>query len=172
MSAREEQGMSRKIEITLSCTLSLAAVLLLGAPSASGAELTRAEYAEMVEPICKTNTEANEKIFGGVRQRVKSGELDKAGAQFARAANALEKAIRQLKAVPRPAADEARLRKWFGYVSIEAALLDDVAAALRSGNKFKAQSQVLRLNHNAGRANAQVVGFSFNHCRFNPARFT
>jgi hypothetical protein len=164
--------MSGKIKKTLGWTLSVAALLLLGAPGASGAELTRGEYAEMVEPICKTNTEANEKIFEGVRERVKSGELDKAGAQFARAAIALEKTITQLKAVPRPAADEARLRKWFGYISIEATLLDKVAVALRAGNKFKAQSQVLRLNHNAGRANAQVVGFSFNYCRFNPAKFT
>jgi len=53
-----------------------AAVLLLAVPAF--AEQTPDTYKEAVEPICKTNTEANEKILKGVKQLVKEGKLDAA----------------------------------------------------------------------------------------------
>jgi hypothetical protein len=156
---------------TLKLSAALAAVFLLIAPSAFGADLTRDQYVAKVEPICKTNTEANEKILKGVRGSVKEGELDKAGGQFARAATALEKTLKQLKAVPQPTADEARLRVWLRYVSGQVGLLRKVATALKADNEFQAQSNVVRLTSNANQANATVVSFGFTNCKFNPSKF-
>src|ERR1044072_1817011 len=90
----------------------LCVALLLVALPASAAEVTREEYKADVEPICKTNTEANEKILKGVRSKVNQGKLKPAGRQFLRAASALQGSLRQLKAVPPPTSYEERLGEW------------------------------------------------------------
>ena len=109
--------MGKKIFAALSTVVMTLA--MLAAPFAEAAEVTRESYKEAVEPICKTNTEANEKILKGVRQKVKAGKLKAAGTQFEKAGKALHKAIVQLKAVPQPTADEAKLAKWLKYVGEE-----------------------------------------------------
>ena len=62
---------------------------------------------QAVEPICKANTEANEKILKGVRAKVKAGKLDAAATQFAGAARALKRTRAQPPQVPQPPADAA-----------------------------------------------------------------
>jgi hypothetical protein len=148
------------------------ALSMLAAPFAEAAEVTRESYKESVEPICKTNTEANEKILKGVRQKVKAGKLKAAGIQFEKAGKALHRAIVQLKAVPQPTADEARLAKWLKYVGEEEKLFLKGAKQLKEGNKNGAQATVIRLNHNANQANNQVLPFEFKYCRFEPSKFT
>jgi hypothetical protein len=151
--------------------LAAAAVLVIAIPAAA-TEVTRATYTEAVEPICKANTEANEKILKGVRAGVKANRLKPAGAQFAKAAAALEQAYTQLKAVPQPPADTAKLAKWLRYVKTEASLFSATAAKLKAANKTAAEANVVRLTHTANLANAQVLGFEFEYCRFEPSRFT
>ncbi|HVS99403.1 MAG TPA: hypothetical protein VHE08_02710, partial [Solirubrobacterales bacterium] len=101
--------------------------------AAGAAELTRDEYVARVEPICKRNTEANRRIFAGAKEEVKAGKLKLASTHFAKAEKALEKTIRQLKAVPRPAADEAKLGKWLRYLETEASYLGRIGKALAKG---------------------------------------
>jgi len=161
-----------KLSRTLKSTMGLAAALLIAAPMALGADISRDEYVAKVEPICKVNTQANEKILKGVRSRVKNGDFDKAASQFSRAATALEKTVKQLKATAQPTADEATLRRWLGYVDAQVVTLRKVATALKADNKFKAQSEVLRLTSNANRANSTVASFGFTYCRFNPSKFS
>jgi hypothetical protein len=73
----------------LRATLGLAVVLTVTFASlAMAAELPRTEYKEQVEPICKANTEANEKILSGVREEVKQGKLKLAAAKFEQASSA------------------------------------------------------------------------------------
>jgi cellobiose-specific phosphotransferase system component IIA len=155
-------------------TLCAAALFALAlAPSmVAAAEITRAEYKEAVEPICKTNTEANERILKGVRDLVKNGKLKPAAAKFEKAGNALKKAHAQLSVVSQPTADEAKLAKWLGYVKTEADLFKQVAAKLRANKKGAAQSVVNKLTTNANQANAQVLAFGFRYCRFEPSKFT
>jgi hypothetical protein len=148
------------------------AVFLLMAPLALGADLSRDEYVARVEPICKANTQANERILKGVRASVKSGAYDKAAAQFNRAAAALEKTLGQIEAVPQPSADEATLGKWLKYVGTEADLLRKAGSALKAHNKVQAQAQVVRLTHNANVANVLVAGFDFTNCKFDPTKFS
>jgi hypothetical protein len=147
------------------------ALTTLAAPVAQ-AEVTPESYKEAVEPICKSNTEANERILKGVRGEVKAGKLKVAAGQFARAATALKKTHGELKAVPQPPADQAKLTKWLGYVETEATLFQKMATKLRAGDKNGAQAMVLRLTRNANKANNLVLGFEFRYCRFEPSKFT
>jgi hypothetical protein len=145
---------------------------MLAAPFAEAAEVTRESYKEAVEPICKTNTEANEKILKGVRQKVKAGKLKQAAPQFEKAGKALHRAILQLKAVAQPPADEAKLAKWLKYVGEEEKLFLEGAKKLRANDKVGLQKVVVKLNHNAMQANNQVIPFEFKYCRFEPSKFT
>jgi hypothetical protein len=154
----------------------LAALTLLGlltvALPVAASEVTRDSYRAAVEPICQANTTANERILGGVRRQVKQGKLKPASLKFAKAAKALKRTVAELRAVPQPAADEARLAKWLGFVGTEAALFETAAQKLKAGNKTAAQSVVIRLTHNATLANNVVLPFEFRYCRFEPSRFT
>lgn len=64
-------------------------IALVWAVPSLAVETSRDEYVEAVEPICRANTEANEKILAGVRSKVRSGTLNAAARQFASAARAL-----------------------------------------------------------------------------------
>jgi hypothetical protein len=153
--------------------LSAAALCLaLLAPLALAAELSRSEYVAAVEPICKANAKANERILKGVRQLVKRGKLKPAATKFAKAGAALKRAHAQLAAVPQPSADEARLARWLGYVKTEAGLFAKVAKKLRAGRRGAAQSLVNKLTTNANLANSTVLAFNFRYCRFEPSKFT
>ena len=105
----------------------------LAAPAAQ-AEVTRESYKEAVEPICKSNTEANERILKGVRGKVKAGKLKAAGTQIC-ASTALSKTQGELKAVPQPPADQAKLTKWLGYVKTEATLFQKTATKSRPATR-------------------------------------
>jgi hypothetical protein len=150
----------------------LCALLLGGASLAMAEEVTRDTYKAQVEPICKANTQANEKILKGVRQEVKAGKLKLAGTQFAKAAAALNNAYTQLKAVPQPPADVAKLDKWLAYVKTEAKLFGEAAKALKANDKTRAQTIVVKLTHNANLANNQVLSFGFRYCKLEPSKFT
>jgi hypothetical protein len=152
--------------------LSLAiAAALVGAVPSLAAEATRESYVEAVEPICKANTEANEKILKGVRQKVQAGKLDAASKQVAAAARALKRTRAQLLQVEKPPADAARLTKWLGYVKTEVELFEALARKLAKDEKVGAQRLVVRLKSTANQANNQVLGFEFRYCKFQPSKF-
>jgi hypothetical protein len=139
---------------------------------AMAAEVSRSEYKAAVEPICQTNSKANDKILKPVRSLVKKNKLKPAGARFIQASNALKQTLGKLEAQPQPTADEARLSKWLGYVKKEAELFSSAGKALKAGNKHKAQKFVNQLTSNANQANATVLAFSFKYCKFEPAKYT
>lgn len=149
----------------------LAAGLLLAvaASMAIAAETSRDEYKAAVEPICKKNVEANSRILKGVRQEVRKGELKKAAGQFAKAAAALQKAYRELSAVPKPAADETRLNKWLGYIKTEVHYLQEAAKALKAGDKRKLPKLQVQLERYIRLANNEVLPFDFRYCKSKPA---
>jgi hypothetical protein len=160
--------MKRAIAAGLATMLFAAAL----APTALGAAITRAEYKAMVEPICKANSDANDRILKNVRKEVKQDKLKPAGAKFIKASNALKKTHAQLLAVPQPDADEAKLAKWLGYVKKEADLFKKAGDALKAENKSKAQKFVNQLTTNANQANSQVLAFGFRYCKFEPSKYT
>jgi hypothetical protein len=150
----------------------LAVAAVASSALASAAEVTRSSYKEAVEPICKTDTQANERIFAGVKQEVRRGKLKPAATKFTKAAAALKSAIAQIQKVPAPAADSARLSKWLGKVSNEAGYFEAVARKLKAGDKAGAEHLVNKLTTEANAANNAVLAFEFHYCRLEPARFT
>jgi hypothetical protein len=139
---------------------------------ALAAEPTRTTYREAVEPICRANTQANERILAGVKGEVRAGKLKPAAARFSRVARALKATVGELRAVPPPAADASRLSRWLAQVSTEASLFEQIAAGLRAGEKAQAERIVTKLTTNANQANNMVLPFEFEYCRLEPLRFT
>jgi hypothetical protein len=147
-------------------------VALILAAAAFAAEVSRDEYKAGVEPICKTDTKANERILATVRKEVKQGQLKTAAAKFIKASAALKTAIRELEAVPRPSADEARLSKWFALLKAQAELFATAGRKLKAGQKGQAFHVTNKLYQNANEANREVLPFGFRYCRLEPAKFT
>ncbi|HEU4707499.1 MAG TPA: hypothetical protein VFS64_09940 [Solirubrobacterales bacterium] len=148
-----------------------AAAALLAAVPASGAEVTPQEYKEQVEPICKKDTEANERILDGVRANVKAGKFKQASRQLSGAARALKRARAELLQVPKPVEDAARLTKWLQGVKVEAELFETAARKLAKGEKNGAQKMIVRLYSNATKTNNQVLDYEFRYCRLQPSKF-
>lgn len=149
----------------------VAVVALVGAVPSMAAEATPETYKEEVEPICKVNTEANERILKGVRAKVKAGKLDAAARQFRAAAKALKQARSELLEVPKPSADATRLTKWLGFVKTEIQLFETVAKKLAGDEEASAQRMVVRLISTANQANNQVLDYEFRYCRLQPSKF-
>lgn len=133
---------------------------------------TRGEYAAQVEPICEQNTLANKRILKGVRSKVRQGKLKAAGRQFIRASEKFGATVREIAAVPRPPADDARLVKWFGFLKIIKKNLRMVGKALKEGNQVKAVHERVRVERSSNAANNVSFVFGFRHCRITPSRFT
>jgi hypothetical protein len=153
--------------------LALTVGLLTAVPAALAAEgeLTRPEYVERVEPICKQNSDANSRILKGVKDQVKQGKLVPAGKRFIRASGALGKSVAQIAKVPQPSADAAKLTKWIGYLKSEKSFLQQIGQALKANDKFKAQKLAVKLNRNNNKANNTVISFGFDECRIDSSRF-
>src|SRR3954454_6744936 len=160
----------------LIAAISIAALALLPVASAAAEEgPSRAEYVEQVEPICQANTEANKRILKNVRTRAKSGEPSKmkqAGAQFIHASVVFAATVGKISSVPRPAADDARLLKWFKYLGIIGTNLGKLGKALKQGEKIKAAHEQIRVERSANAANNVGFVFEFRYCRLTPSRFT
>ena len=161
-----------RVRKTLGATVALFAVLAATAFAATDPTQTREGYVAAVEPICKQNTKANEQILAGVRKKIQQGQLSVAAGKFARASSAFGKAVTQLRAVPQPPADAAKLNKWLGYLDKETKLLREIGKALKDDQKAKAQRLSVQLTHNGNTANNQVLGFGFDYCLIDSSRFS
>src|ERR1700753_3465919 len=96
----------KRLQSIVLATTSVSILPLVIAATAFAAEVSRAEYKKAVEPICKKNTQANERILAGVKQEVKSGKLKTAAAKFTKASVELKSTVVQLEKVTPPAADK------------------------------------------------------------------
>jgi hypothetical protein len=150
---------------------STVAALLVFA-SVAVAETNREEYKAQVEPICKTNQDASNRILTGVKELVKKNKLAQAGQAFAKAAMALEKAQKQLAAVEQPAADSAKLTKWLSEIKSEVSLMRTISTKFKAGNKSKATSLTVKLQNNANKANNLVIVFQFKYCKIDPSKYS
>jgi hypothetical protein len=140
--------------------------------SAFAAEVSRDEYKAAAEPICKSSVKANERILAGVKKQVKEGKLKPAAAAFAKASKEQAQVLKELEALPRPSADEARLSAWFGYLKQEAELFAAAGKKLKAGDKTGATQVFKKLTLNVNKANLQVLPFSFNYCRLDASKLT
>jgi len=152
---------------TALAALTLFALLPLAAAPADSAE--RATYKAAVEPICKANKEASQRILTGVERMVRHDQLSQAAKRFTHAAAALEKARKQLAGVPQPPEDAAKLGKWLSGIKGEVSLMKTIAAKFRSGDKSRGSSLVVKLKNNASKTNNLVIVFQFDYCKIDPS---
>jgi hypothetical protein len=85
MTGKEGEMRAISIKRTVSAAAVICALALVLVSAAIAAEVSRDEYKDGVEPICKTNTQANERIFAGVKAEVRQGKLKKPAASFTKA---------------------------------------------------------------------------------------
>jgi hypothetical protein len=157
---------------TTALLLATMAIFLSAAAIALAEEVSPEAYVAKVEPICEKNSKANEKILKPVKKDVQHGKLKLAAAALAKAAAALGKTYGELKEVQPPAASEATIAKWLGYVKKEQNLLSETGRALKANKKSKASHDETELNHYANLANSTVFSFHFHYCKFEPSKYT
>lgn len=164
---------STRLSSVPNLALAVAVALLVMVPAAIAAEgeLTRDEYVAKVEPICKSNAQANSRILKGVKEQVKQDKLVPAGKRFIQAASALGTTVGKIAAVPQPSADTAKLSKWIGYLEKEQTYLLQIGKKLKSKDKYRAEKLAGELNRNNNKANNTVISFDFHECRIDSSRF-
>jgi hypothetical protein len=148
------------------------ASLLVFAAIAVADTAEREQYKAAVEPICKSNKAAADRLLGPVKGLVKKDKLKPAGTAFAKAATELEKTQKKLVAVPQPPSDAAKLTKWLSEIKAEVALMRTISKKFLEGNKSKATSLAVTLQNNATKANNGVIVFQFNYCKIDPSKYT
>lgn len=153
----------------MTAALAMAAALAVGA---FAAEQTRESYVAQVEPICKKNTVSLERVLKNVRKQVQHNELKPAAVAFGKAAKSFEQATKELRAVPQPAADTAKLNKWLKQLDTGTGLLRKIGKTLKAENKGLAQNYIVRLTNNSRLANNIVLGFEFHYCLVDSSRFS
>jgi hypothetical protein len=148
----------------------LVATLAAAAVAHGAEEPTRETYVATVEPICKRDREAAEKILAGTKQAVRDGRLKAAGRQLIRASRRFGESIRQLVAVPRPPADEAKLRKWFGFLRILRDRLRQTGVYYREGERLRATHESIAAERTGNAANNVSFSLGFRYCRLSRSR--
>jgi hypothetical protein len=146
------------------------ATLVITAP-AQGEEPTRDSYVAEIESICKRDTERSQIILKGAQERIKAQKLIPAGNQFLRVSETFGEAIRKIVAVPRPAADDARLSKWFEFLRIVKVRFRQLGKTLKEEERVKATHASIKLERSANAANNVGFVFGFHNCRLTRSRF-
>lgn len=149
----------------------LLAALLLAAAAPAAEAPTRDEYVEHLEATCKPDAQATQKAMNGARTDVRKERFRAAAAKFARARDIFGGTVKQIRAVPRPSDDVAKLRKWFGYLDRQEDYLRQITEALRAEKGIKAQRLIFRFIHSGNLANNVVLAFGFNYCSFKFSRY-
>jgi hypothetical protein len=151
----------------------LVALALLCTPAASfSAEApTREEYVAQLESICQPRVEATERAMKGAKRDLRAERDAVAAAKFERGFRLFADTLDRMVSVPRPSADLAKLKTWFGYLDEQERYLRKIIANLRAGRTIKAQRAISRFIHNGNLANNTVLAFEFNYCFFRYSRF-
>lgn len=159
-------------------TRSLAAILIAAlllpataAPALAAEGVSRAEYVAQLEQICKPRSEATARAVRGVRADVRAERLAVAAGKFAKAQRIFGATVTAIAKVPRPAADQATLKRWFSALGREQVYLGEMVKTLRQDSVAGFQRVSAQFIHEGNRANNAVVSFGFNYCSFKPTRF-
>jgi hypothetical protein len=149
----------------------LGAALLVSATAAAAEAPTREEYVAQLERVCKPDAEATQRAMKGARADIRAERLVLAAGKFAQATSIFGATLKQIAAVPRPAADTAKLGKWFGYLKAQESYLSQITAQLRADHAIQAQRLTARFIHNGNLANNVVLAFGFDSCSFKFSRY-
>ncbi len=146
-----------------SLALATTAAFLLIISLASAEGMTRKEYVAKVDPICKTYEMKSVQPWTRSERRELSS-IRRLGRERAQEGRNLKHLYIELKAVPQPKADEARLTRWLDYLRSGALLLDGESRAIRAGHPHKYRQLEAQIKHDATLANKAVSQFDFAYC--------
>jgi hypothetical protein len=150
--------------------LVLVAALVAATVAVGAEEPTREAYVTTVEPICKRDREAAEKLLSGTKEAIRDDRLDAAGRQLIRASRRFGGTIAQLLAVPRPPADEAKLQKWFGFLRILRDRIRQTGVFYREGRELRATYESIAAERTGNAANNVSFSLGFRFCRLSRSR--
>ena len=125
---------------------------------------TREEYVAQVDPICKSNTDANRPLLKRAKKLGNEKKYGAAAAKVTQATANFGKTLKAIEAVPRPTVDSPRLEKWFHFLAIVKSHLAEVSAALREENKVKAVHKEIKTERSSNAANNVSFVFGFKYC--------
>lgn len=168
---KRPRGRRRPSRPAAPLALGIAAAVLAAAGALAAEGPTRVEYVDELEAICKPDALATQKAMKGARADISAERLAEAAVKFGKASRIFGATVREIADVPRPAADRAKLRKWFSYLNQQAAYLKDITAELRADHAVKAQRLTARFIHNGNLANNVVLAFGFRYCSFEFSRY-
>jgi hypothetical protein len=140
--------------------------MLALAPLAHGDEQTRESYKARVEPICKANREANERIMSGARKRVDGNMLKPAGKQFVRLSGSLGGLARRIAKVPPPSTDVHRIERWVEIIGLLKTRVRLVGRYYGEGLKIKGNHEAILAERAGISANNTTIVLHFHYCRF------
>ena len=149
----------------------LALLVVLGVAAAGAEELTREEYVDRLERICRPGSGATERAVRGVRSDVRRERLKVAGRKFAKARRIFAGTVDSISTVSRPPGDRDTLKRWFAALGREELYLGQMVKTLMAENVAGFQRVSARFIHEGNRANNAVVSFGFDYCSFKPTRF-
>jgi hypothetical protein len=150
----------------------LVAMLCVAGAAHGAEEQTRESYVAAVEPICKRDREAGERILSGTSDNIRDGKFAVAGRELIRASARFGTTIREIVAVPRPPADEARLQKWFGFLRIVKERIRKTGKLYKEGERLKATHESIGVERSGNAANNVSFVFHFRYCRLSRSRFS
>jgi hypothetical protein len=154
------------------CAIGAVAAFAAAAPATADGVLTRDEYVDRLERMCKPRAEATRRAMKGVRNDVRYPKrLPIAADKFGKGAEIFGGTIEKIGRVPRPAADVAKLKEWFVYLNRQEAYLLEITEQLRMGHTIKAQRLTSRFIHNGNLANNVTLAFGFDFCSFKFSRY-
>jgi hypothetical protein len=149
------------------------AMLVVAVPAFGIAEPPpEAEYVATVEPICKRDREAAERILKGARENIDEGRLRVAGNQLIRASQRFGTTLGQLIEVPRPIAQEEKLQKWFGFLRKVKIRLARTGKLYKEGKRLAATHESIRTERSGNAANNVSFSLGFRECRMSRSRFS
>jgi len=152
----------------VSCLLAAAAIAFCGAAApASAAELTRGQYVDRAEAICKVGTAKSSPLLSKGLAEFKANKVESAGPKFVSTAAAYGAARSKLAAIPKPADDAEELAEWLDLLKVQNFFLRKTGKALSAGQRVQAQGFLSRFVHNGNLANDTVLGYGFKYCLFN-----
>jgi hypothetical protein len=160
--------------LTGACVTVAATIVLAGAAAAFAETevLTRDEYVNRLEGMCKPRAEATQRAMKGVRKDVRYPDrLPVAVRKFQQGAVIFGGTIKKIGLVPRPPADAERLKEWFVYLNRQEQYLQEITDQLRMSHTIKAQRLTSRFIHNGNLANNVTLAFGFDYCSFKFSRY-
>lgn len=158
--------MKRTLGTTAAVLIATLAVAAVSLAAEASEEQTRESYSARVEPICKQNREANERIMEGSRERINQDEFRQVSAQFKRLSTSVAGLANRLEKVPAPVADERRIRRWIYFIRLLKNRLRNVGRYYGEGLEIKGTHESILAERSGVSANNLMVVFPLRYCRF------